>query len=113
MGSVLWLGVACAGPAILEAPKPVPGGVLFLWAPPEGTRSVAVAGTFNHWSVTAHPMVPDGKKAGGVWRVVVPLPPGEHAFMFVVNGKDWVTPPLAEDFVEDGFGQRNGIVVVR
>jgi hypothetical protein len=33
--------------------------------------------------------------------------------MFVVNDVEWITPPAAEDFADDGFGKRNGIVVVR
>jgi 1,4-alpha-glucan branching enzyme len=73
--------------------------------------SVAVAGSFNQWSVSSHPLV--RAKAGGLWTIVVPLPPGEHAFMYVVDGKEWVSPPLAEDYLDDGFGAKNGIVVVR
>jgi hypothetical protein len=33
--------------------------------------------------------------------------------MFVIDGTQWITPPLADDFVDDGFGARNGVVVVR
>jgi hypothetical protein len=33
--------------------------------------------------------------------------------MFVIDGERWITPPLADDFVDDGFGSRNGVVVVR
>jgi hypothetical protein len=44
--------------------------------------------------------------------IVVPLPPGEHQFMYVVEGTQWVSPPHADDYVDDGFGTRNGIVVV-
>ena len=32
--------------------------------------------------------------------------------MSVVDGK-WVSPPFAEDYVDDGFGAKNGMVVVR
>jgi hypothetical protein len=56
-------------------------------------------------------MAPVG--SDGLWSVVVPLSPGEHAFMYLLNGKTWMVPPLAEDFVTDGFGQTNGIVVAR
>ena len=45
--------------------------------------------------------------------LVVALPPGEHAFMYVVDGAAWLSPPAAEDYVDDGFGSRNGVVVVR
>ena len=43
----------------------------------------------------------------------MPLPAGEHKFMFVVDAEQWMVPPLAEDYVDDGFGSRNGVVIVR
>jgi len=73
-------------------------------------QSVAVAGTFNGWSITAHPLGRD--RAGGVWTTTVVLPPGEHHFMFVVDGVVWVTPPSADAYVDDGFGSHNGVVIV-
>ena len=45
--------------------------------------------------------------------IIVPLPPGEHAFMYVVDGAQWMSPPLASDYVDDGFGAKNGVVVVK
>jgi hypothetical protein len=54
-------------------------------------------------------MTPDAARRR--WTAVVPLPPGEHLFMYIVDGV-WVTPPQAADFVDDGFGARNGVVVV-
>ena len=83
-------------------------GVRFSLEQP-AAQAVAVAGTFNGWSRSAHPMTRDG--ARGRWTVVVSLPPGEHLFMYVVDGA-WVAPPQAADFVDDGFGSRNGVVVV-
>lgn len=74
-------------------------------------HSVSVAGDFNQWSATSSPLAREG--SGGLWSVVVPLPPGEHHFMYVVDGAQWISPPLAEDYVDDGFGSRNGVVVVR
>jgi hypothetical protein len=63
------------------------------------------------WSTTAHPLRRSG--APGAWTIVVPLPPGDHLFMFLVDGTRWVSPPIAEEYVDDGFGARNGVVVVR
>lgn len=74
-------------------------------------RSVALSGSFNEWSTSLHSLAPG--RSPGVWTVVVALPPGEHLFMFVVDGAQWVSPPFAEDYVDDGFGSRNGVVVVR
>ena len=73
--------------------------------------SVAVAGTFNQWSTSSHPLSQD--RSSGEWMALVPLSPGEHLFMFVVDGTRWLTPPAAENYVDDGFGARNGVVVVR
>ena len=74
-------------------------------------RSVALAGSFNLWSSASHQLVRNG--ARGLWTIVVPLPPGEHVFMYVVNGTQWISPPFAEDYMDDGFGAKNGVVVVR
>jgi hypothetical protein len=32
--------------------------------------------------------------------------------MYVVDGETWVVPPMAADFVTDGFGNTNGVVIV-
>jgi 1,4-alpha-glucan branching enzyme len=78
---------------------------------PAAATTVAVAGSFNDWSATSHPLRRRG--TSGPWVLVLTLAPGEHAFMFVVDGSRWVVPPAAVDFVDDGFGSTNGLVVVR
>ena len=100
------VSASCAAAIADRAPLETPGGVRFTFANAAAT-SVAVAGTFNEWSATANPLARTGK----VWSALVMLPPGEHLFMYVVDGA-WVTPPQATDFVDDGFGARNGVVVV-
>lgn len=72
--------------------------------------SVAVAGDFNGWDPAEAPLRdPDGD---GVWTAMFPLQPGVHKYMFVVDGKQWVTDPRAEAHVEDGFGMRNALITV-
>lgn len=71
-------------------------------------RTVAVAGDFNGWSTSAHPMARDGD----LWSCRLVLPPGEYLFMYVVDGREWVTPAHAEERVPDGFGGWNGRLVV-
>ena len=63
------------------------------------------------WSVSSHPLSRD--PASGAWTTLVLLSPGEHLFMYVVDGTQWLSPPAAEDYVDDGFGARNGVVMVR
>jgi 1,4-alpha-glucan branching enzyme len=104
------VSASCATTMTPAPPSVTPAGVRFMLMRAEAS-SVAVAGSFNQWSASSHPLA--RAKAGGLWTIVVPLPPGEHAFMYVVDGKEWVSPPLAEDYVDDGFGAKNGIVVVR
>lgn len=75
-----------------------------------GAHRVAVAGTFNKWSTDTHVLT---KQAGGIWTISIPLKPGEYSYMFIVDGKAWVTDPNAESFRDDGFGNRNAVVRVR
>lgn len=72
-------------------------------------RTVAVSGDFNQWSADAEMSDPDGD---GVWTLRVPVDPGVHEYMFVIDGERWVTDPLAERTTEDGFGNRNAILAV-
>lgn len=74
-----------------------------------GARSVAVAGDFTEWSPRYELQDPDGD---GVWTGRVPVRPGVHEYMFVVDGSDWVTDPDAERYADDGFGNRNAVMVV-
>lgn len=101
--------LACAKTIKLESPKPVAGGVRFVMMAPEA-KQVALVGSFNGWAGEATKMkLSDGT---GLWSVDVPLGEGEYTFMYLVDGTRWVTPPMAEDFVTDGFGQTNGILIV-
>jgi 1,4-alpha-glucan branching enzyme len=103
---------ACAKPSVLKpsVPKPLAGAVRFTVLAP-GAKQVVLVGSFNGWAKDATPMkIVDGSS---VWLVDVPLAEGEHMFMYVIDGVRWMTPPQAEDFVTDGFGQTNGVVIVR
>lgn len=102
---------SCAARLTPSAPVVTPRGVRFLVAARPSASGVAVAGSFNGWSTASHPMALTA--ADGLWEVVVSLPPGEHLFMFVVDGTEWVSPPQAEAYADDGFGSRNGVVVIR
>jgi 1,4-alpha-glucan branching enzyme len=103
-------GASCAARRAPAATVSTPAGVRFLLVD-RAARSVALSGTFNQWSISSHPLARE--KSPDVWTVIVPLPPGEYLFMYVVDGVRWVTPPLAEEYVDDGFGAKNGVVVVR
>ncbi len=103
------LGACASSSPVPVVSQQIEGGVEFSLVLPN-VQSVAVVGDFNDWSHTANVLI---QEDGERWSVVVPLSSGEHVFMFVVNGEQWVVPPLADDYVDDGFGQKNGVVVVR
>lgn len=71
--------------------------------------SVAVAGDFTGWEPRMALQDPDGD---GVWSGRVPLRPGVHQYMFVVDGTEWVTDPHAQHYSSDGFGNRNAVLAI-
>lgn len=98
----------------IGTPSPVaaaPGSVLVrfeLLAP--DARGVSLAGTFNQWNDSALTFSQNAET--GVWSLTVPLPPGEHAYSFVVDGNQWIPDPRAHAQVDDGFGNTNSLIVV-
>jgi hypothetical protein len=74
-----------------------------------GAQSVAVAGDFDEWTGSHTLEDADGD---GIWTGRVPLQPGVHAYMFLVDGSTWTTDPEAQRYAEDGFGNRNAILAV-
>ncbi|NIR42825.1 MAG: hypothetical protein GWN99_03025 [Gemmatimonadetes bacterium] len=96
-----------------EAPEPASEGtttvhVQFILEAPSA-RTVAVAGDFTGWSPRLLLQDVDGD---GVWAGRFAVAPGVHQYMFVVDDARWVTDPQAERYVDDGFGQRNAVLVV-
>ena len=74
----------------------------------EASESVAVAGAFSYWE----PIPLSEQRVNGrpVWTAIVAVPRGEHRYMFLVDGSDWVTDPLAPIVRDDSFGHRNAIL---
>lgn len=102
-------GDAAGPPVAGVTATPAPVYVQFTLSAP-AARTVAVAGDFNGWSASTHLLRdPDGD---GVWTVMVPLAPGIHEYMFVVDDERWVTDPRAADHLDDGFGMRNAVITV-
>ena len=71
--------------------------------------TVALAGDFNGWSATAHPM---RKGPDDVWSIDVDLPPGRHEYKFLVDGKQWWNDPEAPK-VPNIWGTENSCVDVQ
>jgi hypothetical protein len=73
-------------------------------------KSVTVAGDFNGWDVASTHLADTDRD--GVWTGMVALRPGLHKYMFVIDGKRWVTDPEAERYLDDGFGMRNAVITI-
>ena len=74
-----------------------------------GATSVAIAGDFTGWNPSHELQDPDGD---GVWTGRVPVGPGVHTYMFVIDGSEWITDPNANRYQDDGFGSRNAVLAV-
>lgn len=82
--------------------------VTFTYKAPDA-NVVYLSGNFNAWSPTGDKMT---KGADGVWSVTIKLKPGTYQYKFVVDGK-WTTDEEAASFVDDGFGGKNSVLIVK
>lgn len=86
-----------------------PQQVQFVLVAPHAT-SVALVGDFNDWNAAATPLTP--VRAGGVWTITVPLPPGRYTYNFVVDGTKVLADPAAPPAPADDFGTPASVVTV-
>ncbi len=98
--------VVLAPAASATAPPSVPAVVVRFTLMAPGARTVGLAGDFNGWDPAATPLVEGG---AGVFAASVPVAPGAHEYMFVVDGR-WVTDPTAAERRPDGFGRENAVL---
>ncbi len=73
----------------------------------EGSR-IFVAGTFNDWNPTTHPMKKTGK---GVFSASLNLAAGRYEYKFVVNG-EWQFDKNCTQWVADPFGSMNSVLEI-
>ncbi len=77
----------------------------------DDVSAVNIAGTFNGWNGTAHPMTPSNRDGKTRWVGAVELPYGKHLYKFVVNGREWIVDPKAKS-EDDGGGNTNSILMI-
>ncbi len=71
----------------------------------ESARKITIAGSFNQWSTIASPMEFTGKG----WFICIPLPPGKHAYKFIVDGR-WLHDPANKNKERDGHNDYNSVI---
>jgi len=103
-------GLAVADPAVGSAGEvDAVVYVQFVLDAPDAS-SVAVSGDFNEWDRTVHWL--EDTDGDGIWSGRIPMAPGIHEYMFVVDGDRWVTDPRADRYADDGFGNQNALLAV-
>ena len=89
-----------------DSSKPRRRRVEFSLSAGEG-RKVFLAGTFNNWSPTRHPM----KYKDGRYSARVLLEPGYYEYKFIVDG-DWCVDPECLNWKCNQHGTLNSVIVV-
>lgn len=84
--------------------------VTFVLAAPSA-REVAVIGSFNDWNAVGWTMTRDPSR--GLWTLSSALPSGSHEYVFLIDGTTPVADVTAALNVDDGFGGRNSVLLVK
>ena len=106
----------------LSPPHRVEEGILFQYDAPSA-RQVNLAGNFpdNEWLKYGNQfdvMRDDGKNGDrvsndGIWSIVKPLPPGRYEYKYVIDRNSWIEDPNALEMVDDGYGGKNSVLIVK
>lgn len=77
----------------------------------EDARNVALIGSFNNWRDQGFEMLPV-ENQDGLWTIAVPLEQGRYEYAFLLNGERIMDDSQALLFKDDGFGNRNSVIIV-
>jgi 1,4-alpha-glucan branching enzyme len=70
--------------------------------------SVKLAADFTGWEKSPVDLI---KSEHGIWHTIVPLPPGDHSYRYIVDGK-WCDDPHSARRIPNPFGTVNAVVSV-
>lgn len=101
----LMLPAGCAFP--YKAPILGEKGITFKVRVP-GAKKVSIVGSFNRWDRDKDPMT--GPDRDGWWSITLPLPPGRHEYLFLIDGETWHLDPHGVGMADDGFGGKNSVL---
>lgn len=73
-----------------------------------GISQIEIAGSFTNWQRI--PLQPAGST--GYWEITLEIPPGEHAFSYILDGEEILADPTITAQEKDDFGTVNSILVV-
>ncbi len=98
----------CTRPS--RGPFPSEQGVTFSVRAP-GAKRVAIAGSFNTWDRNRDLL--SGPDSNGWWSITLPLGPGRHEYLFLVDGSTWLADPHGTATADDGFGGKNSVLYLQ
>jgi len=83
-----------------------------LYAPE--AENVSIAGSFNDWNVSSHPMKRSQKRENGYiyWLLPMRLQPGIYQYLFFVDGQ-YRNDPASNQYIPNEFGSLNNVVEVQ
>jgi hypothetical protein len=94
---------------MLEVKSEATVPVVFTLEMPQVSR-VDIIGSFNGWSPGDSHMQWDPNLH--LWVLTVQLKAGTHEYAFLINGKTVLPDPSALAYREDGFGNRNSVLII-
>ena len=71
-------------------------------------KSVKLAGSFTEWEKSPLDLI---KGENGIWFIIIPLPPGQHPYRFIVDGQ-WHDDPQTLQHAPNPFGTQDAVIVV-
>lgn len=98
-GLGLWAASTGSAPGAVDIAADAPAVFVRFELEVSGATTVQLAGSFSDWQ-PAYDLSAAGEDR---WAVTVPLEPGVHDYVFIVDGKHHVIDPTAPRF-SDGFG---------
>ncbi len=75
-----------------------------------GAQRVQVVGSFNDWNAQGYEMRKEEGKE--LWTLSINLPRGRYEYAFKVDDDKIVPDPRAGFYQDDGFGNRNAVLIV-
>lgn len=71
-------------------------------------KQIEIVGSFTNWQ--RMPLQPAG--ASGYWEITLEVPPGEHAFSYILDDNNIIADPTISAQEKDDFGTINSILIV-
>jgi 1,4-alpha-glucan branching enzyme len=73
-------------------------------------EKVCLCGEFNDWSADATPMT---RRKDGRFSTTVTLDQGRtYRYRYLVDGERWVDDPSPDEYVDNGYGTKDSVVVL-